>query len=287
MKEKNCSFPAPVVFRHRTFDFSKRSYIMGVLNVTPDSFSDGASYYDPDAAIRHGMEMAEQGADIIDVGGESTRPGADPVALDEEIKRIEPVIRELSKRIDVPISIDTTKADTAKRALDAGAEIINDISALRVDSEMAAAAVSYDAVVVLMHMLGSPRTMQKDIGYESLINDIYSFLKERIDLAVDRGVKQNKIIIDPGIGFGKSVEKDNFEILGKITRFCDLGQPVLVGVSRKAFIGKLLDADIDARDMGTAAASAIAIHNGANIVRVHNVEQMKIAAKVADAVLRA
>ncbi len=288
MEENHNHYPTPIIIGRRTFDFSKRSYLMGVLNVTPDSFSDGAKYLDPEDAIRRGLELAAQGADIIDVGGESTKPGSDPVSAAEEINRVELVVKELSKRIDVPISIDTTKSVVAGRALDAGAEMINDVSAFRNDPEMAAAAVSYNVPVVLMHMLGSsPKTMQKNIGYESLINDIYLFLKERIDFAVDKGVKRNKIIIDPGIGFGKSVENDNFEILKKLKKFYSLGQPVLVGASRKAFIGKLLDADFDERDMGTAAASIIAIHNGANIVRVHNVAQMKIAAKVADAVLRA
>jgi dihydropteroate synthase len=233
------------------------------------------------------MEMAEQGADIIDVGGESTRPGADPVSADEEIRRTEPVIRELSKRIDIPLSIDTTKADVARRALDAGAEIINDISALRADPGMVDVAVSYKASVVLMHMLGSPKTMQQNICYDSIIDDITEFLKERVDFAINKGVERNKIIIDPGIGFGKSVEKDNFEIIRNMIGFASLGLPVLVGPSRKAFIGRLLNADGNERDIGTLAAVSIAIHNGANIVRVHNVAQTKIAAKVADAVVRA
>jgi dihydropteroate synthase len=287
MEDRENTFPQPVLVGNKILDFSKRSYVMGILNVTPDSFSDGAKFIDLDAAIKHGMEMAEQGADIIDVGGESTRPGADPVSADEEIKRTEPVIRELSKRIDIPLSIDTTKADVARRALDAGAEIVNDISALRFDPEMVDVAVSYQVPVVLMHMLGSPKTMQKNICYDSIIDDITDFLKSRVAFAINKGVERNKIIIDPGIGFGKSVENDNFEIIREMRRFGTLGLPVLVGPSRKAFIGRLLNADVDERDIGTLAAVSIAIHNGANIVRVHNVFQTKMAAKVADSVIRA
>ena len=287
MEDRENLFPQTFAVGDNVFDFSKRSYVMGILNVTPDSFSDGARFYDLDAAIKHGMEMAEQGADIIDVGGESTRPGADPVSADEEIERTEPVIRELSKRIDIPLSIDTTKADVARRALDAGAEMVNDISALRADPGMVDVAVSYQAPVVLMHMLGAPKTMQKNISYDSIIEDITDFLKERIDFAINNGVERNKIIIDPGIGFGKSVGNDNFEIIREMRSFASLGLPVLVGPSRKAFIGRLLDAEVDERDIGTLATVSIAIHNGANIVRVHNVAQAKMAAKVADSVIRA
>jgi dihydropteroate synthase len=287
MEDRENLFPQSFAVGDDVFDFSKRSYVMGILNVTPDSFSDGARFFDLDAAIKHGMEMAEQGADIIDVGGESTRPGADPVSADEEIRRTAPVISELSKRIDIPLSIDTTKADVAARALDAGAEIVNDISALRADPQMVDVAVSYQVPVVLMHMLGSPKTMQKNICYDSIIEDITDFLKERVVFAVSKGVERNKIMIDPGIGFGKSVENDNFEIIREMGRFASLKLPILVGPSRKAFIGRLLNADVDERDLGTLATVSIAIYNGANIVRVHNVAQMKMAAKVADAVIRA
>jgi len=287
MDDRENLFLHPVLVGNKILDFNKRSYVMGILNVTPDSFSDRSKFYDPDAAIKHGMEMAEQGADIIDVGGESTRPGSDPVSADEEIRRTEPVIKELSKRIDIPLSIDTTKAEVAKRALDAGAEMINDISALRADPKMVDVAVSYQVSVVLMHMLGSPKTMQQNISYDSMIEDIKEFLKERVDFAVQKGVERNKIMIDPGIGFGKSVEKDNFEIIREMQRFRSLGLPILVGPSRKAFIGRLLDAEVDERDVGTLATVSIAIHNGANIVRVHNVAQMKMASRVADAVIRA
>jgi dihydropteroate synthase len=287
MEDRENLFPKSFAIGDKILDFSKRSYVMGILNVTPDSFSDGAKFIDLDAAIKHGMEMAGQGADIIDVGGESTRPGAEPVSAEEEIRRTAPVIRELSKRIDIPLSIDTTKADVAIRALDAGAEIVNDISALRADPQMVDVAVSYQVPVVLMHMLGSPKTMQKNICYDSIIEDITDFLKERVAFAINKGVERNKIMIDPGIGFGKSVENDNFEIIREMGRFASLELPILVGPSRKAFIGRLLNADVDERDLGTLATVSIAIYNGANIVRVHNVAQMKMAAKVADAVIRA
>ena len=287
MEDRENLFPQPVLVGNKFLDFSKRSYVMGILNVTPDSFSDGSRFFDFDAAIKHGMEMAEQGADIIDVGGESTRPGAEPVSALEEIRRTAPVISELSKRIDIPLSIDTTKADVATRALDAGAEIVNDISALRADSQMVDVAVSYQVPVVLMHMLGSPKTMHKNICYNSIIEDITDFLKERVAFAINKGVERNKIMIDPGIGFGKSVGNDNFEIIREMGRFASLKLPILVGPSRKAFIGRLLNADVDERDLGTLATVSIAIYNGANIVRVHNVAQMKMAAKVADAVIRA
>jgi dihydropteroate synthase len=286
MGDRENLFPHPVLIGNKILDFSKRSYVMGILNVTPDSFSDGAKFFDLDDAIKYGMKMAEQGADIIDVGGESTRPGADPISADEEIQRTVPLIRELSKRTDIPLSIDTTKADVARKALDAGAKIINDISALRADPGMVNVAGSYKASVVLMHMLGSPKTMQQNICYDSIIDDITEFLKERVDFAINNGVERKKIIIDPGIGFGKSIENDNFEIIRKMRKFGSLGLPVLVGPSRKAFIGRLLNADVDKRDIGTLAAVSIAIHNGANIVRVHNVPQTKMAAKIADAVVR-
>jgi len=287
MTEIKSGFPPAITIGNKVLDFSKRSYLMGILNVTPDSFSDGADYFDPEAAVRHGMQMAECGADIIDVGGESTRPGADPVCLAEEIRRVVPVIKALAQKIDVPISIDTTKADVAVRAVDAGARMINDISALRFDPDMAAAVKSSGVPVVLMHMLGRPKNMQKHIRYESLMDDICLFLKDRVDFAVENDIEPGRIIVDPGIGFGKSVENDNFEILKKLNRVCLLGYPVLVGASRKAFIGQLLNADVSDRDIGTLAAVSISVHNGANIVRVHDVSRMKLALRVADRILRA
>jgi dihydropteroate synthase len=261
--------------------------VMGILNITPDSFSDGGDFFSMEKALEHAHRMVSEGAAIIDVGGESTRPGAPPVPLDMELDRVIPVIEELAGKIDVPISIDTTKADVAKQALDAGAEIINDISALRFDPDMVKIAAHGDVPVVLMHMTGSPETMQKHIHYDSLIDDIYGFFQERIDVACQGGVDQNKIIIDPGIGFGKSVEKDNFTILARLDTFSALGKPILAGPSRKAFIGRLLGKDVDEREEGTCAAVAIAVYNGAGIVRVHNVGMMKMVARVVDEIKKA
>lgn len=260
---------------------------MGIVNVTPDSFSDGGMYGTPEEAIDHGVRLAEEGADIIDVGGESTRPGAAAVSAAQELKRILPVIEGLAARVSVPISVDTTKAAVAEKALEAGAEIVNDVSALRFDPRMGEIIASRNVPVVLMHMRGTPRTMQQDIHYDSLLDEIRSFLEERISCAVRQGITREKIIIDPGIGFGKAIEKDNFTILKHLAAFQDLGRPILVGPSRKASISRLAGQDIDARDTGTAAAAAIAVYQGAHIVRVHNVSMTKIAVTVADAIRRA
>jgi dihydropteroate synthase len=276
--------PPPIVCRKRTFDFSERPFIMGIVNVTPDSFSDGGSYFSPEQAVAHGLRLAEEGADIIDIGGESTRPGAAPVSAAEETERVLPVIAELAANIDVPLSIDTTKAEVARKALAAGAEIVNDVSALRFDPEMGDVVAAARVPVVLMHMRGTPRTMQYDIHYQSLIDDIREFLEERIEYAVRAGIALENIIIDPGIGFGKSIEQDNLSILKNLAAFTELGRPVLVGTSRKGFIGKLLGTPAHEREEGTAATVAIAIYNGAHIVRVHDVKSMKMVAAVARAI---
>jgi dihydropteroate synthase len=276
--------PPPIVCRKRTFDFSERPFIMGIVNVTPDSFSDGGSYFSPEQAVAHGLRLAEEGADIIDIGGESTRPGAAPVSAAEETERVLPVIAELAANIDVPLSIDTTKAEVARKALAAGAEIVNDVSALRFDPEMGDVVAAARVPVVLMHMRGTPRTMQYDIHYQSLIDDIREFLEERIEFAVSVGIALENIIIDPGIGFGKSIEQDNLSILKNLAAFTELGRPVLVGTSRKGFIGKLLGTPAHEREEGTAATVAIAIYNGAHIVRVHDVKSMKMVAAVASAI---
>ena len=257
---------------------------MGIINVTPDSFSDGGMYLDKGRAVARGEELAAEGADIIDVGGESTRPGAAPVSAEEEIRRVIPVVRELSRRVSIPLSIDTTKAEVARRALECGAEIINDISALRFDPGMAVVASRYNVPVILMHMAGTPRTMQKNTKYACLVEDILQFLRERICVARDSGIEEDKIIIDPGIGFGKNVKRDNFTILHRLEAFRALGRPVLVGPSRKTFIRNLLGTDAGGSDAGTAAAAVIALYNGANIIRVHDVRTIIAAARVADAV---
>ncbi|MEI6127133.1 MAG: dihydropteroate synthase [Pseudomonadota bacterium] len=281
------STPPPLVCRSGAIDFQKRSYLMGIINVTPDSFSDGGNYYAAPQAVAHGLALAEQGADILDIGGESSRPGAAPVSAAEEIARVVPVIKELAAQVTIPISIDTTKAEVARQALDAGAELVNDISALRFDPAMAGVVAACKVPVILMHMLGTPQTMQHAIRYDSLIADIGAFLRERIAFAVHAGIERDKIIIDPGLGFGKSVSKDNFTIISRLGACASLGRPILVGPSRKACIGKLLNAGAAGRDEGTAAAVAIAVYNGAHLVRVHNVGMMKMVVQVADAIKRA
>jgi len=259
---------------------------MGILNVTPDSFSDGGRYFDKASAIRRAYEMVEEGADIIDVGGESTRPGSEPVPLQEEIDRTIPVIEEISKKIKVPVSIDTYKAEVARRALDAGASIVNDISGLRFDPEMPKVVSQYKVPVVIMHIKGTPRDMQANPIYEALIPEITDYFRESIRLAVESGITEDKIIIDPGIGFGKTFDH-NLEIIKNLREFTLLEKPLLVGVSRKAFIGKILgDAPVSERLEGSEAAAAISILNGANIIRVHDVKEMKKVALVADAIKR-
>ena len=257
---------------------------MGILNITPDSFTDGGLFFSRDSAIEHGLRMVEEGADIIDVGGESTRPGSEPVEYEEEVRRIIPVIDALAKRAKVPISVDTYKADVAKRALDVGASIINDISGLRFDPEMPKVAAQYRVPVVLMHIKGTPKNMQVNPEYEALIPEIVDSLRASIRLAIDSGVREEMIIVDPGIGFGKTFEH-NLEILRNLHEFTLLEKPLLVGPSRKAFIGKILgNASSSERREGTAAAVAISIMNGANIVRVHEVKEMGRVARVADAI---
>lgn len=270
-----------------SLDFSRKTYLMGILNVTPDSFSDSGLHFDASSAIKRACQMAEEGADIIDIGGESTRPGSEPLAIEEELRRTIPVIRALSKEISIPLSIDTYKSGVAERALDAGASIINDISGLRFDAGMAKVVSEYKVPVVIMHIKGSPKDMQKNPVYEALMPEIMDSLRQSILLAVEAGVSEDKIIIDPGIGFGKTFEH-NLDIIHNLSELTLLEKPVLVGPSRKAFIGKVLgNVSPDERLEGTAAAVAISILNGADIVRVHDVKEMIKVAKVADAIKRA
>nr|MBU1328233.1 dihydropteroate synthase [Candidatus Omnitrophota bacterium] len=267
------------------FKFGSRTYIMGILNVTPDSFSGDGIYQDVDRAVRIAEGMVEDGADIIDIGGESTRPGAEPVAIEEEIKRTIPVIRRLSKRISVPISIDTAKAEVARLALENGASIINDITGLESDSEIIDVAREFNARVVLMHIKGTPQTMQHSPNYRNVVQEIKERLKVIIEKSITRGIKKENIIIDPGIGFGKTLEH-NLQILNRLSEFKEFKLPVLIGTSRKSFIGKLTGAEPDKRQFGTAASVAIAIKNGADIVRVHDVKEMKQVVIIADAISR-
>ena len=270
--------------------------IMGILNVTPDSFSDGGRYFSLDAALERARQLIADGADILDIGGESSRPFSDPVSEAEELRRVIPVIEHLAGNLDVPISIDTTKATVARRALEAGAAMINDISALRFDPDMAEVAADTGAPVVLMHMLGSPKDMQVDPSYDDLLGEIHQFLERAVLDAEKAGISREKIIIDPGIGFGKTV-RHNLELIRRLEWFSDLDVPILAGPSRKAFIRKLLagknqveneaDASHDMVETGTMAAVCATILNGAHIVRVHDVARTRAAATIADAVKNA
>ena len=263
-----------------------RALIMGVLNVTPDSFSDGGLYLRTEDAVRRAEEMAQEGADIIDIGGESSRPGAEPVPLEEELRRVIPVVREVARRLPVPISVDTYKAEVARRALEEGASIVNDISALRFDPDMADVVAEREAPVVLMHMKGTPRDMQRNPYYEDVLGEVEGFLRERKEAAVGMGIPEENIILDPGIGFGKRVQ-DNLQLLKNLDRLVALGSPVLVGTSRKSFIGAVLDLPVEERLEGTLATLVLAVAKGAKILRVHDVKPAVRAVRMAEAILTA
>lgn len=279
-------FRGLIRLRDQELDCSSRTLVMGVLNVTPDSFSDGGRFYDPVKAVQHGLKLARDGADIIDVGGESTRPGSEGIPVQEEMRRVIPVIEALAREVKVPISVDTYKSEVAARALEAGAAMVNDISAMRFDPRMAEVIAEYGVPVVLMHMLGTPKDMQLDPRYKDLLGEILDFLRARIEWAVSRGIAEDQIIVDPGIGFGKTLEH-NLSLLKNLSRFSCLGRPILLGTSRKSFIGKILGVDVDQREEGTAATVALGICNGANIVRVHDVARMVPVVRVTDAVMKA
>ena len=261
--------------------FNGRTLVMGILNVTPDSFSDGGLYLNKDEAVKRGRALADEGADIIDVGGESTRPGADPVSLQNELERVIPVITELASSIDIPISVDTYKSEVAKEAISAGASIINDISGLRFDKEMANLAAEKKVPVVLMHIKGSPRNMQLNPEYDNMLEEIKNYLSDSIKIGTDAGIDKDKIIIDPGIGFGKKIE-DNFELIKNLGYFRSLGHPILVGPSRKSFLWKTLSVAPSDTLEATAAAVTASILFGADIVRVHDVQEIAGAIKIAD-----
>jgi len=285
MLEKNASGSRTgfiLATRHGQIDMLRRTAVMGVVNVTPDSFSDGGRFFDPSRAAEHGEKMALDGADLIDVGGESTRPGAEAVSAEEEILRVLPVIRRLRDKIAIPISIDTTKSRVARAALDAGADIINDVSALGADPAMAALAAGEKTPVVLMHMQGTPRTMQQSPFYRNVVEEVRDFLGRRVEAALDAGVGAGNIVVDPGIGFGKNLDH-NLALLNGIGRIAALGRPVLVGASRKTFLGKLLDAAPEDRLEGSLAASVAAALAGAHMIRVHDVKEAVRALRVADA----
>ena len=279
--------------KHR-LDFGKRTCIMGVLNVTPDSFSDGGKFFTFDDAVAQGYRLFEAGADILDVGGESTRPFSNPVSEEEEILRVVPVIEKLSKRIPIPISIDTNKAGVAEQAIKAGASMINDVSSLNFDPKMGNVAVDYGVPVILMHMLGTPKSMQIEPFYDDLIGEIKTFFENAIDQAENKGISRLKIIIDPGIGFGKTVGH-NLLLIQRLHEFKTMKVPIMIGTSRKAFIRNLLkdnsvkeiNADSAMVESGTQASVAAAILNGAHIVRVHDVANTRVTVKIIDAIKNA
>ncbi|MEK7475172.1 MAG: dihydropteroate synthase [Candidatus Coatesbacteria bacterium] len=270
--------------RHREIEAGRRTLVMGIVNVTPDSFSDGGAFLGADAAVAHGTALLAAGADLLDIGGESSRPGSDPVPVEEELRRVVPVIDRLVKATGAVVSVDTTKARVAAEAIAAGAVIVNDISALRGDPRMADVVAHTKAGIVLMHMQGEPKTMQAAPKYGDVVAEIAAFLRERGEAAVAAGISMEAVVYDPGIGFGKTVDH-NLEILRRLSEFAALGRPLLVGPSRKAFIGKVLgDLPAAERLEGTAAAVALAVAGGAAIVRVHDVAVMARVVLVAEAI---
>ena len=272
---------APELYaRDFRFPLESKVLMMGVLNVTPDSFSDGGQFLDPLKALDHVERMVEEGADIIDIGGESTRPGAASVPEKEEIQRLKPILQALSRRNSIPISVDTRKSAVAQLALDNGASMINDVSALRDDLEMGRVVAKAGAGIVLMHRQGDSRTMQKAPSYTDVIGEIKTFLAERHTAACAYGVHPRNILLDPGVGFGKNVSH-NLTILKHLDQLVNLGRPIMIGVSRKSFIGQILERPVEDRDIGTAAAVAVAVLKGAHLIRVHDVGLMKDVAKMA------
>ena len=262
----------------------KDPLIMGILNVTPDSFTDGGKFLDSNTAVNHAMDMIADGADIIDIGGESTRPFSDPVSEREELSRVISVIKKLREKTDTVISIDTTKSSVADNACNIGADIVNDISGLSFDRMMIDVIIKHDCPIILMHILGNPKTMQENPSYDNLISDINNHLLDRANFALNKGVKKHNIILDPGIGFGKTID-DNFSIINNIDQLNDLGYPVLIGVSRKSFIGKTLDVDEDNRIEGTIASNIIALDRGCKIFRVHDIIEAKRSLVIANKIL--
>ena len=264
------------------FEWGKKTYVMGVLNVTPDSFADGGLFFETSKAVEHAKQMAFDGADIIDIGGESAKPGSEPISEEEELNRVQPVIKELVKDgISIPISIDTNKPAVAEKCLEVGARMVNDTTGLK-DIDMARVVSQYRIPVVIMHMKGTPKTMQADPTYEDVVEEIKEFMRQRIKVAKEAGIQE--VIIDPGIGFGKTTEH-NLQILKRLHEFQELGCPILIGTSRKSFIGNLTGGlPVTERLEGTLVSLAVAIMNGANIVRVHDVKETKRAIQVVDAI---
>ena len=262
---------------------AERVHLMGILNVTPDSFSDGGRYMNPDDAVAHALRMVEEGADVLDIGAESSKPGAVPIDEKEERRRLIPIVQAVCRRVSVPVSIDTTKASIAEQALDVGAAMINDISALRFDARMGAVVAKSGAGLVLMHMQGTPQTMQHDAEYADVVEEVRRFLNARLDVAKEAGISPDRILLDPGVGFGKNC-RHNLTLLNRLDTFAALGRPLVVGVSRKAFIGKILDRPIDGRLMGTAGAVAVAVMKGARVVRIHDVAPIRDVVRMVEAI---
>ncbi len=272
--------------RERSFDWGERTYLMGILNVTPDSFSDGGEFYAPATALAQAQRLVEAGADLIDIGGQSTRPGAQQVSLEEELNRVLSVVKAVRSMLNVPISVDTTRAAVAQRAVEAGADMVNDISGGTFDPDMLPVVAQLNVPIALMHIRGTPQTMQQLTEYQDLIGEIYQFLERQIAAAIAAGIERSHLIVDPGIGFAKTSEQ-NLEILRQLSTFRSLGVPILVGVSRKNFIGRLLNQpDPKGRVWGTAAACCGAIAGLADILRVHDVSEMHDVCRVADAIWR-
>ena len=281
----SCRLRTPMAFGDSVLEVGERTIVMGVLNVTPDSFYDGGRYLDPEAACRRAHEMIAEGADVIDVGGESTRPGADPVPAEEEIRRVIPVIQRLAQSVKVPISIDTYKAEVAEAALKAGASIVNDVTGLQRDPAMPSVAAAHGAAVVVMHSKGDPRTMQRNPTYDDVVREVREYLERGCELAINAGVLPERIWIDPGIGFGKTVEH-NLTLLRSLRELRPLGFPILVGTSNKSVIGNVLGVPVTERVEGTAATVSAAIAYGADGVRVHDVRVMRRVCDMTDAVVR-
>jgi len=277
--------PRPLVWKHLTGEFVlDRAHVMGVLNVTPDSFSDGRRFFDPDVAVLRGLEIAEEEADILDVGGESTRPGSDPVSPEEEWRRVGPVIEALGRKIDIPISIDTRRAIVAKKALHAGASIVNDVSGLR-DPAMMEMLARSGAGAIIMHMLGEPKTMQEAPEYADVVREVRSYLEGRVRAALAARIPREAIAVDPGIGFGKTADH-NLELIRNLDRIAALGQPVVIGVSRKTFLGWLGGGEAGERLPASIAASSVAVLQGAHVIRAHDVLETVRAMRVAWALRR-
>jgi len=283
--------PYTIAWGSQRLDLGQRTCVMGIVNITPDSFSDGGKFFKVDAAVAQGLKLAEDGADILDIGGESTRPFAKAVSAEQETHRVVPVIEALARRVSVPISIDTTKGAVARRALDAGASIINDVSALRLDPHLAKVAARAEVPVIVMHMLGTPKTMQVAPEYDDVVEDIKSFLVDAMNRAETNGIRPDRIIVDPGIGFGKTLEH-NLLLIQKLRAFEALQAPILIGPSRKAFIRNLLkdpggddiQPDLPVVETGTQAAVSAAALNGAHIIRVHDVARSVATLRIIDAI---